>query len=354
MQAQLKEVTTVPTHSYKSSKPAEMLHTFCEPIREFLRDNSINEIAINKPQELWTYGNRIWTRHEAPKLTLEHCLQLADLIAGFNGASLADYPVAEGELQYGERVEVIIPPACTPETVSFTIRRPSVVDKTLEELDAEGSFDDIEFTSFEGLSKTQEALLQLKEDKRTVDFLDLAVKSKQNIMVVGKTGSGKTTISKSIIARIPSYERIITIEDVHELKINNTPNKVHLFYKQPKSAQDKTTFTAKKALIATLRMFPDRIMLAECRGDETWDYVKSLESGHAGSISTAHAGSAIDAFETLLSKVKDSESGAHLDSDFVLRKLHANIDVVLFYSEYKLREVYYNPEHAMKLKRLEK
>ena len=91
-------------------------------------------------------------------------------------------------------------------------------------------------------------------------------------------------------------------------------------------------------------MRPDRILLAELRGDEAWDFIKSINTGHPGSISTMHANGAYEAFEQLTALIKDSRAGSHLDAEYVKRRLYSTIDVVLFYHERKLLEVFYDPE----------
>ncbi len=96
-------------------------------------------------------------------------------------------------------------------------------------------------------------------------------------------------------------------------------------------------------------MKPDRILLAELRGDEAWEFVKSVNTGHPGSISTMHANGAYEAFEQLTALIKDSKTGAHLDVAYIKNRLFTTLDIVLYYSKRKLKEVYYDPEHKRKL-----
>ena len=189
-------------------------------------------------------------------------------------------------------------------------------------------------------------LLKLKKEKRIKEFLDLAVRKHRNILIVGKTGSGKTTVTKSLIRSIPAEERLITIEDVHELFLNQHENKVHLFYAREDEGGSKVT--PKQALASCLRMKPDRILLAELRGDEAWEFIKSVNTGHPGSISTMHANGAYESFEQLTALIKDSRTGTHLDTDYIKHRLFTTIDVVLFYHQRKLREIYYDPEFRRK------
>lgn len=324
----------------------EMLWEYLAPIRPFLKDESLNEICVNRPGELWTEGREGWKAHLVPELTLNHLMQLATLIAGFNDKAISkDRPVLSAALPKGERVQIIIPPACEPDTVSLTVRKPSMIDKTLEELDSEGAFEECEDVD-ETLQPFEHELLKLKGERRIKEFLDLAVRKHRNILIVGKTGSGKTTITKSLIRSIPPEERLITIEDVHELFLNMHKNKVHLFYAREDEGGAKVT--PKQALASCLRMKPDRILLAELRGDESWEFIKSVNTGHPGSISTMHANGAFEAFEQLTALIKDSRTGAHLDTNYIKHRLFTTLDVILFYHQRKLREIYYDPEFKRK------
>jgi type IV secretion system protein VirB11 len=325
----------------------EMLDEYIEPLREYLADETLTEVCVNRPREVWTEGRDGWKRHDASALSFNHCRKLATLIASYNGKVISnDKPILSAALPNGERVQVIIPPACEPHTVSITIRKPSMIDKTLDELDAEGAFE--EFTDVDDeLQPFEHELVRLKTEKRIKDFLDLAVRKHRNILIVGKTGSGKTTITKSLIRSIPAEERLITIEDVHELFLNQHDNKVHLYYAREDEGGAKVT--PKQALASCLRMKPDRILLAELRGDEAWEFIKSVNTGHPGSISTMHANGAFESFEQLTALIKDSRTGAHLDTNYIKHRLFTTIDVVLFYHQRKLREIYYAPEHKRQL-----
>lgn len=326
---------------HEDIQSTEMLGEYLSPLMPFINDDTLTEICINRPRELWTESRHGWQRYDAPELSFHHCRQLATLIASANGKSVsAEKPVLSASLPSGERVQVLIPPACEPNTISITIRKPSMMDKSLEELEAEGSFSAVEMTGDE-LKPFEYELLQLRQEGRIKEFLDLAVRKHRNILIAGKTGSGKTTITKSLIRSIPLEERLITIEDVHEIFLNQHPNKVHLFYAREDEGGAKVT--PKQALASCLRMKPDRILLAELRGDESWEFIKSVNTGHPGSISTMHANGAVEAFDQLTALIKDSNTGAHLDTAYIKQRLQSTLDVVLFYHKYRLQEIYYDP-----------
>lgn len=236
---------------------------------------------------------------------------------------------------------MIIPPACLANTVSMTIRKPSMTDKTLDELEASGAFAEVDDAS-DGLRPFEIELLELKKRRHIKEFLHKVVLTKRNLLIVGKTGSGKTTLTRSLIHSIPKTERLVTIEDVHELFMEDVPNKVHLLYAREDEGGSKVT--AKMSLASCLRMKPDRILLAELRGDEAWEFVKSINTGHPGSISTMHANGAWETFEQLTAFIKDSRTGAHLETNDIKKRLYTTIDVVVYMDRWKVREIFYDPE----------
>lgn len=321
----------------------DMLQHYLGPLRPFLDDaegRGITEVCVNRPGEVWTEGFDGWARHSVPVLTFEHCRQLAKLIASSNGTTIReDQPILSAKLPTKERVQIVMPPACTENTVSITIRKPSNVDFSLAELEEQGSFESVK-NAATGLQPFEHELLKLRDEKRYREFLELAVKSHRNIIIGGATGSGKTTITKSLIRCIPHSERVITIEDVHELFMENFPNKVHLFFRNDPDSK----FKSQDALASCVRMKPDRILLAELRGPETLDFIDSLNTGHPGSISTVHANSALDVFNRLTSLIKKNPTGLTLDADYIRAMCLETIDVVLFYERRKLKEIYYDPE----------
>jgi type IV secretion system protein VirB11 len=313
-----------------------MLIEYLKPLRSLL-DGDVTEVCVNRPGEAWTESREGWKRYQID-MDGSRLMQLARLIATANKKAISEHtPILSAALPTGERVQIVIPPAAAQ--ISITIRKPSEIDKTLEELEAEGSFDQAE-TGVSGLKEFEIQLQELLKAGEIRRFLELAVATHRNLLICGKTGSGKTTITRSLSGIIPKHERLITIEDVHELFLRDHPNKVHLFY----GRDQKEGVNAKQALASCLRMKPDRILLAELRGDESWDYIKSINTGHPGSITTMHANGAFEAFDQLTALVKDSPSGAHLDTTHIRQRLISTIDVVLFYSRWKLKEVWFDPE----------
>jgi len=176
-------------------------------------------------------------------------------------------------------------------------------------------------------------------------FMRLAVLSRKNIVVSGPTGSGKTTWTKALVREIPPQERLITIEDARELVLDRHPNHVRLFYS--KDDQGLARVTPKQLLECCLRMKPDRILLAELRSEEAFDYLRNVNSGHPGSVTSVHAASAELAFEQLVLLVKQSRAGAELARRDIKSLLYMLVDVVIQFGverhERFVKEIWFDP-----------
>lgn len=323
-------------------------------IERFMRDAAVTEVCINRPGEVYTESNLGWERHETPEVSLAWCRRLARLIATFSAQKVNESdPILSGVLPDGERVQVVVPPAVEHGTVSVTIRKPSWTSKTPEEFERDGLTEEV-MDERDGLAPHEQQLLQLKKDRDFWAFFRLAVETKQNIVIAGATGSGKTTFGKAIVNFIPGHERMITIEDVREIFLPNHPNRVHLLYSE--GGTGTTEVSAKTLLQSCLRMKPDRILLAEIRSKVAYDYIVNVSSGHPGSITTVHAGSCAEAFEMLMLRVKESEEGRELSREDIMGLLRAKIDVVIQFRVFerpgadgrlrkirRITEIYYEP-----------
>lgn len=327
-----------------------------DTVRDFMADPSITEVCINRPGEVFTESDFGWQMHSVPGANLVWCKKLAQLIATFSDQRINEKePILSGTLPGGERVQVIVPPAVEPRTVSITIRKPSFITKTAEELERDGLTEEI-VDQIQSLSADEQRLVDLKAKRDFWAFFRVAVEAKQNIVISGATGSGKTTFGKTLVNFIPSHERIITIEDVREMFLANHPNRVHLLYSE--GASSTTDANAKTLLKACLRMKPDRILLAEIRSKAAYDYIVNVSSGHPGSITTVHASNCTEAFEMLMLRVKESDEGRELARDDIMSLLRAKIDIVIqlqvierLDADGRLRklrritEVYYDPAY---------
>ncbi|MBD8873455.1 P-type DNA transfer ATPase VirB11 [Rhodanobacter sp. DHB23] len=297
-------------------------------VREFMSSPDVTEICINRPGELYLESRGAWRRVEVPTLTFERARQFCTAVVNESntGQRITDTdPVVSLTFPTGERAQFVIPPACEAGRVSITIRLPSKQTKTLAQYQQDGFFDEIVEVG-RGISAVDRELLELRASRHYADFFRKAVLNKKNIVVSGATGSGKTTFMKSLVHHIPDNERLVTIEDARELFIAQ-PNVVHLLYS--KGGQSTSNVTAKSCMEACLRMKPDRIILAELRGDESFYFIRNCASGHPGSITSCHSGSTEQTWDQLALMVKASNEGAGLEFATIKRLLMMTIDIVV-------------------------
>lgn len=297
-------------------------------VQDFLRSERVTEICINRPGELYLETLDGWERVDVPTLTFERARQFCTAVVNESntGQRITDAdPMVSLTFPTGQRAQFVIPPACDPGKVSITIRLPARQTRSLEQYESQGFFAEI----IEGdrqLSSHDEHLLELRARREYGDFFRHAVAYRKNVVVAGATGSGKTTFMKSLVDHVSTQERLITIEDARELFISQ-PNAVHLLYS--KGGQSASNVTAKSCMEACLRMKPDRIILAELRGDEAFYFIRNCASGHPGSITSCHAGSIEQTWDQMALMVKASPEGAGLEFSTIKRLLMLTIDIVV-------------------------
>ncbi len=306
----------------------------------------VTELCINSPCRAFLETSKGWHVEDLPFADLAWCMRLAKLVAHFTRQRIAeDAPLLSASLPGGERIQIVLPPATTAGCVAITIRRPADRVWSLEELAGRGLFRRTRAATA-ALAETETELLRLAQAHEYEAFMRLAVLSCRNIVVSGPTGSGKTTFTKALIREIPAAERLITIEDAQELVLDRHPNHVRLFYS--KDGQGLARVSPKQLLESCLRMRPDRILLAELRGEEAYDYLRNVNSGHPGSITSVHAASAELAFEQLMLLVKQSRAGGELSRTDIKSLLYLLVDVVIQFGvdhhQRYVREVWYDPE----------
>ncbi len=329
---------------------------YLKPLEPYLQDRDITEISLCRPQEVWLYSLNGWQVQAVPELTALYLKALITAVITYNG--LTNKSLLYVTLPNGERGTIVQPPATIDGTVSFVIRKHAQTAKTLNELESEGAFEQFRDVSFNQPSEQScqdhlnrqdfsrlegfvVDLLRLKRENNIKAFLEACVLNKRNIIIAGKTGSGKTTFARSLIDKVPVTERVITIEDVHELFLPKHPNRVHLLY-----GSGTGRVSADECLAACMRLSPDRIFLAELRGNEAWEYLNSLNTGHPGSITTTHANNAVQTFERVATLIKKSEIGRQLDLEMIKFILYTTLDVILYFENRKLIEVFYDPIFA--------
>jgi pilus assembly protein CpaF len=257
---------------------------FLRPIGGYLADDAVTEVMVNGPQQIYIERRG---RLELTSATFasEDALQSAiHNVAQWVGREIdQDRPVLDARLPDGSRVHAIIPPAARLGTY-LSIRKFSRQKLSLDDL--------IRFGSLSPTAK---------------EFLEICVRLKKNILISGGTGTGKTSLLGAISAAVPEEERIIVIEDTSELRLHQQ-HCLYLEVQHPDS-YGRGGLSIRQLFVASLRMRPDRIIVGEVRSGEALDLVQSMLSGHAGSLSTVHANSALDALLRLetLSLMSDVE-----------------------------------------------
>jgi len=319
------------------------LEKYLEPIKEILKDPEVNEITINNPHEYIIEkpdGKQIVKTEEFSMQTLE---EMAKLIASHTNQKIdKQHPILSGSLPGGERVQVCMSPAVHTGQFAMSIRKPTILDLTLSDYTKSGAFSDVKIEDNEFMSDADARLLQLKREGRIEEFLELAVKTKKNIIVAGGTSSGKTTFLNALIKLIPLDERLISIEDVQEVVLKQR-DKLHLICS--KGGQGMAKVTPKELLEACLRLNPDRILLSELRGEEAFYFLRAINSGHPGSLTTLHADSVRGAFDQIVMMV--NQGGVNLSEENIRKYLHTVVDVVVQFkkigSQRVMTELYFEP-----------
>ncbi len=315
-------------------------------LRPLLGNSEVMELCINRPGEGFVETRAGWSRESLPFADFDWCYRLAKLVANSTHQRIdATSPLLSASLPSGERIQIVMPPATTSGCVAISIRRPAAEAWSIDDLAQRGIFDSTRRATHE-LDSTEIRLSTLLAESAYPEFMRLAVTGRKNILVSGPTGSGKTTWTKALIQAIPKAERLITIEDARELVLDDHPNHVRLYYS--KDDQGLARVTPKQLLEACLRMKPDRILLAELRAGEAFDYLRNVNSGHPGSITSVHAASAELAFEQLVLLVKQNPGARDLARDDIRNLLAILIDVVIQFGvdDHRrfIKEIWYDPE----------
>jgi type IV secretion system protein VirB11 len=297
------------------------LASYLAPLAPWLARPDVTDILINRPGEVWieTTGGGM-TREAAPAMTDTVLARLARQIAGASHQAVSrEHPLLSASLPGGERVQVIGPPA-TRGGVAVAVRKHSISDLSLADLARSGVFQRRADTA-----RADEAeLRRLLADGDLEGFLATAVRQRKTMVLSGGTSSGKTTLLNGLIKQIPAHERLIAIEDAPEIRLVHD-NALGLIAVRGEMGEARVD--AEALLQASLRMRPDRILLGELRGAEAFAFLRAVNTGHPGSITTLHAdspGGALDqiAMMALL-------GGANLDWAAVRAYARQVIDVIV-------------------------
>ena len=298
------------------------LDSFLAPLAAFLARPDITDIFVNRPGEVWieAVGGAIEVV-AVPELTGQVLARLARQIAAANAQGISrQHPLLAAALPDGSRVQIALPPATRGE-IAMAIRKHVAIDMTLDSFRAAGAFSATRTAPGEAPANASRAGEPAAD---AMELLRTAVRERRNILISGGTSSGKTTFLNALLAEIPLAERLILIEDTPELRLKH-PNAEGLIAARGETGEAEVT--AEDLLIASLRMRPDRIILGEMRGSEAMTFLRAVNTGHPGSLSTIHADSPERAIDQLALLVL--RNGTRMGWDEVVRYVRASLDLVV-------------------------
>jgi len=299
------------------------LRAYLAPLAGILERPDITDIYVNRPGEIWgeTLGGRV-ERHDAPGLDASTLDRLARQIAALSHQGISrEHPLLSASLPDGSRVQIAAPPA-TRGPMAIAIRKHIASDLALDDYVASGAFAETRRGAAQGKAEIDHRLAALLEAGNIAGMLAAAVKGRKNILVSGGTSTGKTTFLNALIREIPAEERLILIEDTPELHQHHD-NLVGLL--AVRGSLGEARISATELLAASLRMRPDRIILGELRGEEAYTFLRAINTGHPGSMTSVHADSAERAIEQIVLLVL--QAGTQLSRDDVRHYVRSTVDV---------------------------
>jgi pilus assembly protein CpaF len=278
------------------------------PLQPLLDDPDISEVMVNGPKKVYIERKGKIVKTQVVFEDDNHVLRIIDRIILPLGRRVdTDNPTVDARLPDGSRVNAVVQPVAI-DGPSITIRKFKKDKLTVDQL--------IELDSF---------------NRHMATFLEACVVSRLNVIISGGTGSGKTTLLNVLSSFIPDGERIITIEDAAELRLQQD-HILRLETKTP-NLEGKYAVSIRDLVRNSLRMRPDRIIIGECRGGETLDMLQAMNTGHDGSLTTLHANTARDALSRLETMVL--MSGMDLPLKVIRQQIASAIDLVVQISRLK-------------------
>lgn len=272
------------------------------PIRELMEDEGVNDILVNGPDSVWVERAGILEKTDKTFINNEQLTDIAKRLVARVGRRIDEgMPLVDSRLPDGSRLNVVIQPIALDGT-SISIRKFSKSKKSLQDLVNYGSM-----------------TLEM------ANFLIIAARSRVNIIVSGGTGSGKTTLLNALSHYISHTERVLTLEDTAELRLEQ-PHVVRL---ETRLAGVERTgeISMQDLVINALRMRPERIIVGECRGAEAFQMLQAMNTGHDGSMSTLHANSPRDALARLESMVMMSNASLPLEA--IRRNIASAVNIII-------------------------
>ena len=315
-----------PPFSHDAPEAGIFLRQYLGIFKEWLEDPEISEICVNRPGELWIerMGHPVMERISHPEITSDKLLRLGRLIAAHTNQNIAKtMPLLSGALPTGERIQMALPPVAR-HGIALSIRKHVIRQMGLNDFVEGGVYDAVNLSNANTEDRTNRRLPDLTHPQDVADLLATAVRNKKNILISGGTSSGKTTQLNALLKEIPAEERIITIEDTPEI---DPPQNNHLSFIASKGNQGVSKVTIQDCLEASLRFRPDRILLGELRGKEAYAFLRAINTGHPGSLTTIHADTPQGALEQITLMVMQANLG--LSRLEILSYITSIIDMVI-------------------------
>lgn len=300
------------------------LDSYLAPMKQILEADGVNEISINRPGEVWVEKMGDMILENMPALDIDHLKSLGRLVAQATEQRISEEePLLSATLPNGFRIQIVFPPACEQGTVVMSIRKPSVLKWTLDDYERMGMFEQTSVGETE--DKNDIILAKLLKLNRIKDFLERAIIYKKNIIISGGTSTGKTTFTNAMIRGIPHEERLLTVEDAREIDLSSHPNHAHLL--ASKGGQGRANVSTQQLIEACLRLRPERIIVGELRGAEAFSFLRAINTGHPGSISTLHADTPKMATEQL--KMMVMQAGLGMTPSEIYSYIKNVVDIIV-------------------------
>ncbi|MEO0348015.1 MAG: P-type DNA transfer ATPase VirB11 [Pseudomonadota bacterium] len=321
------------------------LETFLQPFYSLFNEEGVSEISVNKPGEAWVENKGEMRVEQLPTVDYDHLKSLAKLIAQSTEQTVSEEaPLLSASLPNGFRIQVVYPPAVETGLVAMSIRKKADIQYTFDTYQQAGAFDQ---TIVEEDNVDPDAdLVEMLKQRDIRNFLSQAIKRKKNIIISGGTSTGKTTFTNAALLEIPTDERLITVEDAREVQLPSHPNKIHLL--GSKGGQGRAKVDTQSLIEACLRLRPDRIIVGELRGKEAFSFLRAINTGHPGSISTLHADNPKMAIEQL--KLMVMQAGLGMPPEEIRQYILQVVDLVVQLKRAGggrryISEIYYKPLH---------
>ena len=303
---------------------AQYIDVYLAPLAELLARADVTDVMINRPGEAWveTLGGAI-ERVDCPQLDATRLWHLARQIAALSHQGInRAHPLLAATLPDGARVQIVAPPA-TRGHMAIAFRKHLAPDRTLHDYVADGAFAEASVSS--GISAPPPSPRPAGRKQHDLAlFLAYLVRARRNVLISGGTSSGKTTFLNALMREIPPHERLVVIEDTAEIALGHA-NAVGLL--AIKGELGEARVSADDLLQAALRMRPDRIVVGELRGAEAYTFLRAINTGHPGSLSTIHADSPEGAIEQLALIIL--QSGTQLRREDIVAYVTATVDVIV-------------------------